>query len=410
MAAIAALLTSVLVFRMRGGYFAIGTWVLAEVFRIAFSNVSLLGGGSGQSLTVMAHIDRQHARDRRLPDRGDGPDRRFARHQPSLALALRARPDGDPRQRGRGREPGRRREGPEASGLHARLVRRGPRGRGLLHQHPENFSQRRLRSELGRRGRLHRRHRRDRHARGPDSRHGDLLCAALAACRLRDLVLARHGGCRGRRRRLRARRHLGIRARRAGTCSFCRCNAGSSCRGRDRSAGFRRWNWQGSQKLGGHEHAKDRFSRRRGRRPFHLPVRARGARSRRAGTLSEGVRRRARPRRRSHRNPRRRQGPRLGDDRANRRRPKKKLQYISLGCYEQDYGKIRDQVEAAGGAFSNGHPAGSRRRLLVPRSVRTAHSDPRRPEDDAGFEVVHGRSERAARTCAARPRAPRPRR
>ncbi len=58
MAAIAALLTSVLVFRMRGGYFAIGTWVLAEVFRIAFSNVSILGGGSGQSLTVMAHIDR----------------------------------------------------------------------------------------------------------------------------------------------------------------------------------------------------------------------------------------------------------------------------------------------------------------------------------------------------------------
>jgi branched-chain amino acid transport system permease protein len=58
MAAIAALLTSVLVFRMRGGYFAIGTWVLAEVFRIGFSNISALGGGSGQSLTVMARIDR----------------------------------------------------------------------------------------------------------------------------------------------------------------------------------------------------------------------------------------------------------------------------------------------------------------------------------------------------------------
>lgn len=57
-AAIAAALTSVVVFRMRGGYFAIGTWVLAEVFRIAFSNISLLGGGSGQSLTVMARIDR----------------------------------------------------------------------------------------------------------------------------------------------------------------------------------------------------------------------------------------------------------------------------------------------------------------------------------------------------------------
>ena len=58
MAAVAALATSPLVFRMRGGYFAIGTWVLAEVFRIAFSNVSVLGGGSGQSLTIMARIDR----------------------------------------------------------------------------------------------------------------------------------------------------------------------------------------------------------------------------------------------------------------------------------------------------------------------------------------------------------------
>jgi branched-chain amino acid transport system permease protein len=58
MAALAAAITSVLVFRIRGGYFAIGTWVLAEVLRIAFSNVSILGGGSGQSLTVMARIDR----------------------------------------------------------------------------------------------------------------------------------------------------------------------------------------------------------------------------------------------------------------------------------------------------------------------------------------------------------------
>ncbi len=58
MAAIAAIATAPLVFRMRGGYFAIGTWVLAEVFRIIFSNISLLGGGSGQSLTVMARIDR----------------------------------------------------------------------------------------------------------------------------------------------------------------------------------------------------------------------------------------------------------------------------------------------------------------------------------------------------------------
>lgn len=58
-AALVAALTARMVFRLRGGYFAVGTWVLAEVFRISFSNVSLLGGGSGQSLTVMARIDRE---------------------------------------------------------------------------------------------------------------------------------------------------------------------------------------------------------------------------------------------------------------------------------------------------------------------------------------------------------------
>jgi branched-chain amino acid transport system permease protein len=39
-----------LVFRLRGHYFAIGTWVVAEVFRLLASQVSVLGGGSGTSL------------------------------------------------------------------------------------------------------------------------------------------------------------------------------------------------------------------------------------------------------------------------------------------------------------------------------------------------------------------------
>jgi branched-chain amino acid transport system permease protein len=39
-----------LVFRLRGHYFAIGTWIVAEVFRLSASQVSLLGGGSGTSL------------------------------------------------------------------------------------------------------------------------------------------------------------------------------------------------------------------------------------------------------------------------------------------------------------------------------------------------------------------------
>ena len=41
-----------LMFRLRGHYFAIGTWVMAEVFRLVASQVSALGGGSGTSLPV----------------------------------------------------------------------------------------------------------------------------------------------------------------------------------------------------------------------------------------------------------------------------------------------------------------------------------------------------------------------
>lgn len=39
-----------LLFRLKGSYFAIGTWVAAEVFRLGFAQVSALGGGSGTSL------------------------------------------------------------------------------------------------------------------------------------------------------------------------------------------------------------------------------------------------------------------------------------------------------------------------------------------------------------------------
>ena len=51
-----ALPTSQFVFRLQGGYFAVGTWVMAEVFRLIFANVSALGGGSGTSLTAMLGI------------------------------------------------------------------------------------------------------------------------------------------------------------------------------------------------------------------------------------------------------------------------------------------------------------------------------------------------------------------
>lgn len=45
-------LVAVLVFRLNGAYFAIGTWVVAEVFRLGFAQMSSLGGGSGLSLPI----------------------------------------------------------------------------------------------------------------------------------------------------------------------------------------------------------------------------------------------------------------------------------------------------------------------------------------------------------------------
>ena len=49
-AAVVAVPTAALMFRLRGHYFAIGTWVVAEVFRMVASQISALGGGSGTSL------------------------------------------------------------------------------------------------------------------------------------------------------------------------------------------------------------------------------------------------------------------------------------------------------------------------------------------------------------------------
>jgi branched-chain amino acid transport system permease protein len=42
--------TAFVVFRLRGAYFAIGTWVVAEVYRLVSMQFQLLGGGSGTSL------------------------------------------------------------------------------------------------------------------------------------------------------------------------------------------------------------------------------------------------------------------------------------------------------------------------------------------------------------------------
>ena len=46
-----------LVFRLKGPYFAIGTWVVAEVFRLIAAQMSSVGGGSGLSIPVAVMRD-----------------------------------------------------------------------------------------------------------------------------------------------------------------------------------------------------------------------------------------------------------------------------------------------------------------------------------------------------------------
>jgi branched-chain amino acid transport system permease protein len=57
-AGLVAVPVSRIAFRLSGGYFAIGTWVIAEVFRLGIANVSAVGGGSGTSLTALRGIAR----------------------------------------------------------------------------------------------------------------------------------------------------------------------------------------------------------------------------------------------------------------------------------------------------------------------------------------------------------------
>ena len=57
-AGLVAVPVSFVAFRLQGGYFAIGTWVIAEVFRLSFANMSVVGGGSGTSLTAFSGISK----------------------------------------------------------------------------------------------------------------------------------------------------------------------------------------------------------------------------------------------------------------------------------------------------------------------------------------------------------------
>ena len=57
-AGLVAIPVSFVAFRLSGGYFAIGTWVISEVFRLSFANIAAIGGGSGTTLTALRGIDK----------------------------------------------------------------------------------------------------------------------------------------------------------------------------------------------------------------------------------------------------------------------------------------------------------------------------------------------------------------
>jgi branched-chain amino acid transport system permease protein len=54
-----ALATSFFVFRLEGGYFAVGTWVIAEVFRLLVASNKAVGAGTGVSLQSLAQFGPQ---------------------------------------------------------------------------------------------------------------------------------------------------------------------------------------------------------------------------------------------------------------------------------------------------------------------------------------------------------------
>jgi branched-chain amino acid transport system permease protein len=56
LAVIIAIPVAPLMFRLRGGYFAIGTWVVAEVMRLVVSNIQSTGGGSGKTIISAARL------------------------------------------------------------------------------------------------------------------------------------------------------------------------------------------------------------------------------------------------------------------------------------------------------------------------------------------------------------------
>ncbi len=62
-AALVSLPAAAVAFRLRGGYFAIGTWVIAEVFHLLAVNLRWVGGGDGTLIYSAASLDRTFRED-----------------------------------------------------------------------------------------------------------------------------------------------------------------------------------------------------------------------------------------------------------------------------------------------------------------------------------------------------------
>jgi branched-chain amino acid transport system permease protein len=58
-AAAVAVPTAAIVFRFRGGYFAVGTWAVAEVYRLLVARTPELGSGTGRTLAAVFALERE---------------------------------------------------------------------------------------------------------------------------------------------------------------------------------------------------------------------------------------------------------------------------------------------------------------------------------------------------------------
>ena len=212
-AAAISLPVAALVFRLRGGYFAIGTWVIAEVFALLTLNGSDfgvdVGGGNGATILSAARLERtfrSHGTYWWALGLGAGSVLAvYAILRSRIGLALTAIRDDETAARSLGVNVLRTKVlvwtvaalgcGLVGAVIHLNLVRVQPDGR--------------LRRAVERVHDLHRRDRRHRHDRGADHRHDRLLHAAAEALAVRCLV-PHHPGLRGGARGdLAARRRLG---------------------------------------------------------------------------------------------------------------------------------------------------------------------------------------------------------